>query len=123
MNGQRSSRGFAYRSGRAEVEIAIDCEMRGESFVATSMNIGLGGLFVVTDRRLEVGDRINLRFQLPDQPRPIAVTAEVKWLRRDQGRTLGVGLRFIGVTILAAAAIQELLCKREDDLSRSDSSP
>jgi uncharacterized protein (TIGR02266 family) len=120
MTGHRSSPGFASRSGRAHLEIAIDCEMRGESFVATSMNIGIGGLFVATNRRFELGERINLRFRLPGQSHAIAVTGEVKWLRQVEGRTLGIGLRFMGLTILAAAAIQEFLCKMSDDESPSD---
>ena len=40
----QSSTGFAFRRGRAPVEISVDLELFGESFVATSVNIGIGGL-------------------------------------------------------------------------------
>ena len=50
MGMDRSSPGFAFMKGRAPVGIPVDLERLGESFAATSVNIGLGGLFVATDR-------------------------------------------------------------------------
>jgi len=112
----QSSPGFAFRRGRAPLEIPVDLELSGESFVATSVNIGLGGLFVATDRRFHIGDRVNLRFTLPGQAQPIGVAAEVQWLYGHQGRALGVGLRFVGPLPAVVAAIQEFLRRFENDL-------
>jgi uncharacterized protein (TIGR02266 family) len=109
MERDSSSPGFAFRGGRAPVEIRVDLELRGDSFVAVSVNIGLGGLFVATDRKLELGDRLGLRFTLPGQAQPIAVAGQVQWLYGHQGRALGVGLQFVGLPALAADAIQEFL--------------
>jgi uncharacterized protein (TIGR02266 family) len=112
----QSSPGFAFRRGRAPLEIPVDLELSGESFVARSVNIGLGGLFVATDRRFHIGDRFNLRFTLPDQAQPIGVAAEVQWLYGHQGRALGVGLRFVGLLPAAAEAIREFLRSFDNDL-------
>ncbi len=90
-------------------------ELLGESFVATSVNIGLGGLFVATDRRFRIGARFNLRFTLPSQTQPIGVAAEVQWLYGHQGRALGVGLRFVSLPTVAAVAIQDFLREFDDD--------
>jgi uncharacterized protein (TIGR02266 family) len=119
MDSGGSSHAFAGRRGRAAAEIPIGFETGGDSFVATSSNIGVGGLFVVTDRRFEIGDRFHLCFTLPDQPLAIAVAAEVRWLRQDQGRALGMGLRFVKIPIMAAAAIEEFLRASEEDLTPS----
>lgn len=123
MNTARSSPGFAFRRGRAPVEIPVDLERLGESFIATSVNIGLGGLFLATDRRFGIGDRINLRFTLPGQAHWIAMAAEVQWLYGHQGRALGMGLRFVDLPTVAAAAIQEFLRKVDDDLSAPPRGP
>lgn len=101
------------------MEIPIDVEASEGAFVARSLNIGLGGLFVTSERRFEVGDRFNLRFTLPDQRLAIAVGAEVRWLHQEQGRTPGLGLRFVRLPIVAAAAIQEFLRGFDDDLTPS----
>jgi uncharacterized protein (TIGR02266 family) len=112
----QSSPGFAFRRGRAPVEIPVEVELSGESFVATSVNISLGGLFVATDRRFRIGDLLNLHFTLPDQAQEIAVAGEVQWLYGRQGRTLGMGLRFVGLPTEAALAIQEFLRQFDGDL-------
>ena len=113
----QSSPGFAFRRGRAPVEISVDLQLFGGSFVATSVNIGIGGLFVATDRRFRIGDRFNLRFTLPGQAQPIAVAGEVQWLYGHQGRTLGMGLRFVGLPEVAAVAIQQFLRKVDSDFT------
>jgi uncharacterized protein (TIGR02266 family) len=118
----QTSYGFAFRRGRAAVEIPIDFETYGDSFVATAINIGLGGLFVASDRRFETGDQFKLRFTLPDQPVAITVGAEVRWLHRDQGRVLGMGLRFVRLPIAGAVAIQEFLRNSDDDLTPAEPS-
>ena len=105
----RSSPGFAFRKGRVPLEIRVDLERLGEPFGATSVNIGIGGLFVATDRKLRIGDSLTLRFTLPGQALLIAVAAEVQWLYGHQGRALGMGLRFVGLPAVAEVAIQEFL--------------
>jgi uncharacterized protein (TIGR02266 family) len=115
----RRTHGFALRRGRAALEIPIDFETIGDSFVATAVNIGLGGLFVASDRRFQIGDRFDLTFTLPDQPLQIAVGAEVRWLQKEEGRALGMGLRFVHLSIAGAAAIQEFLREFDEDLTPS----
>jgi uncharacterized protein (TIGR02266 family) len=113
----RSSPGFVFRRGRAPVEVAVEVDLRGESLVARSVNIGLGGLFVATERRFRIGEHLTLRFTLPGGAQPISVAAEVQWLYGHQGRMLGAGLRFVDLAAAAALAIQEFLRKCDDDLT------
>jgi uncharacterized protein (TIGR02266 family) len=89
-----------------------------ESFVATSRNIGLGGLCLAVDRTLRIGDRLVVKFTLPDQGLPCSLTAEVRWVR-PEGRASGVGLRFVNPPIAAAAAIHEFLREADPDLTPS----
>lgn len=82
-----------------------------ESFTAVTQNIGLGGMFVATDRRLTVGDRCTVEFTLPDHLQPVSVAAEVRWIRESDDRPMGAGLRFVNLPIGAMVALHELLRK------------
>lgn len=103
-----------------QVELKVD----DDSFVGLTGNIGIGGLFVTTDRACQVGERIALKLPLPNRDRPISVAAEVRWTRQQRSRsdersTLGMGLRFVDLPVGAFISIQELLRSREEDLTPS----
>jgi uncharacterized protein (TIGR02266 family) len=109
-----SAREFASRPGRASVEIQIALKFAGEPFVGTSSNIGIGGLFLVTDRRFSVGDRFTLELTLPDHLHPMTVAAEVRWIREADGGPPGLGLRFVNPSIGAMVALYDLLRKADE---------
>ena len=103
-------REFANRPGRAEIELRVDVKVADEFFATTSKNIGTGGLFLATDRRLQVGDRVELELTLPHHLQPMSVAAEVRWTRQgDGGPEPGVGLRFVNLPLGATIGIHELL--------------
>lgn len=104
-------REFASRPGRASIEMPVGVRCAVESFSGVSQNIGLGGMFVATDRRLSVGQRCTVEFTLPDHIRPVSVDAEVRWVREADDRPLGAGLRFVNLPIGAMVALHELLRK------------
>ena len=85
----------------------------GESFVGVSKNIGIGGLFVATDRRCKVGDRLAVTFTLPEQSYAWAVGVEVRWIGDGPTCTSGIGVRFVNPPVMATVAIHEFLRKRE----------
>jgi uncharacterized protein (TIGR02266 family) len=84
----------------------------------TSKNMGIGGLFVVTERGFKVGDRLSLRFEPPGFV-AILTGAEVRWVREFTGGATGMGLRFVDLPVDAAVAIQEVLRKLDADLTPS----
>ena len=112
-------RSFAWRSGRADIETPVDLTTDEESFTGTSKSIGVGGLFVVTDRSLQVGEHLAVRFTLPSQGQSILVKAEVRWVREAHGRASGVGLRFVTPPLASVAAIQDCLRRLDEDLTPS----
>ena len=112
-------RDFAFRSGRTGVETTVNVKTETESFVGTSMNIGVGGLFVATERSLQVGDRVAVEFSLPELDRVVSVGAEVRWIRDAERGAPGVGMRFIRLPIVSAIAIQEYVRRQDDDLTPS----
>jgi len=106
------------RPGRAETDMPVLVGAGDESFVGTSRNIGLGGLCLAVDRTLRIGDRLAVKFTLPNQGLPCSLTAEVRWVR-DEGQAGGVGLRFVNPPIAAAVAIHEFLREADPDLTPS----
>jgi Tfp pilus assembly protein PilZ len=63
---------------------------------------------------LPVGARLLMMLVFPDEPRPLAVRAEVRWSRRaasvaDDGRPVGMGVRFVDPPLGVSLSIGELL--------------
>jgi uncharacterized protein (TIGR02266 family) len=110
-------RDFGFRSGRAEVEMPVQLKTAADSFVGTSKNIGVGGLFVATDQTFQVGDRLAIEFSLPELDRLVSVGAEVRWTRPAETGAGGIGVRFIRLPIVSAIAIQEYVRRQDDDLT------
>lgn len=112
-------REFALRSGRGSTELPMDVKTDAGSFLAVLKNLGRGGLFIATDRRLEVGDRVGIRFTLPDLGGSISAVAEVRWISDGEARPSGLGVRFVNLPIDAEIAIRDLLRKQDEDLTPS----
>lgn len=112
------TRDFAWRSGRADIELPVEVATDSGSFPAACKNIGTGGVFVATDQLCKVGTRLSIKLQLPQQPNPISVGAEVRWTRpgdpvAPEQRPPGMGLRFVNPPVNALVLIHELLLTRE----------
>ncbi|MES1207464.1 MAG: TIGR02266 family protein [Pseudomonadota bacterium] len=116
-------RDFAWRSGRADVELPVEVATENAAFTAACKNIGAGGVFVATEQVADaqlpqVGTRLALKLQLPQQDRPMSVRAEVRWTRSGDPtpadpRSPGMGLRFVDLPVAALIAIHELLLAHE----------
>jgi len=102
-------REFADRPARAAIQMRVDLKTGNQSFPATSKNLGVGGLFVETDRPFRVGDQVIVELSLPGHVRPIAVGAEVRWIQAANDRPVGLGLRFLRPSLGLTVAIHVLL--------------
>jgi len=102
-------REFAERPARAPIEMRVDLKTGNQSFAATSKNLGVGGLFVATDRPFRVGDQVIAELSLPGHVRPIAVGAEVRWIQMEDNRPYGLGLQFLRPSLGLTVAIHGLL--------------
>jgi uncharacterized protein (TIGR02266 family) len=107
-------REFAVRYGRAAVEMSVTVRTEGDSFPARAANIGMGGLFVATERPVPVGAHVGLDLTLPDQSHAISLDGEVRWIFEKDGQPAGMGLRFVNPPVNATVAIFALLKEMED---------
>ena len=102
-------REFAARPARAPIEMRVDLKTGDETFAATTKNLGVGGVFVATDRQLRVGEQVTVELSLPGHVRPIPVGAEVRWIQTVDDRPFGLGLRFLRPSLGLTVAIHGLL--------------
>ncbi|MCG8587952.1 MAG: TIGR02266 family protein [Proteobacteria bacterium] len=74
-------------------------------------DISQGGLFIVTQRPLEIGCRIKLMLRLPERLEPLEVDGHVAWVRRSaSGRQRpGMGVQFRRLSADQRQAITHLV--------------
>ncbi|MFQ5580450.1 MAG: PilZ domain-containing protein [Nitrospiria bacterium] len=69
-----------------------------EVFLASAENLGPGGLFLSSPKKLKVGGRFPIEFVLPDMKTKIFCTCEVVWKKSYDNLGLaseGIGVRFV----------------------------
>jgi uncharacterized protein (TIGR02266 family) len=104
------------RSGRAPLEIPVEMQSGGASWTGVTRNVSQEGAFVATRRPPSVGERITLRLAVPGHAVPLAVDAEVCWLRPiadAAGQPAGIGVAFISPSYAVSLCIAWLLHAHE----------
>lgn len=85
-------------------------------FIGQTENISMGGLFMSTDRPLQIGDQFPVEFVLPDRKTKINCTGEVTWTRpctEEEAGSEGVGVRFVDLNGVKMKAIGHWIRKQE----------
>ncbi|MBX3246892.1 MAG: PilZ domain-containing protein [Myxococcales bacterium] len=76
----------------------------------TTVDISLGGAFVLARRLPEVGQPLVLQLSTPTAWDPLEIPSHVRWLDDgSRGGAMGFGVRFEGLTRGQATALHELL--------------
>lgn len=86
-----------------------------EVFLANTENISVGGLFMLTDRAVQVGEQFPIKFILPDHITKVNCTGKVVWTRRDSSEgteSEGIGVRFLDLATKEMKAIEQWLQKQ-----------
>ncbi len=123
------SRDYVRASERTTLEVRVDFELDDMTYTGVTRNISAGGVFVATEDLPPVGARINLKFALPGNDRPLTVQTEVRWIRpRRQPQTspggedapAGMGLQFLNPSAADAAALERFLARRDALMGEDD---
>lgn len=75
-------------------------------------NLSANGMFVTTDLRAEIGERLQLELRLPALLDVVQCIGEVRWVRDHGERSLispGIGLLFVELSAAAQHDIERLL--------------
>lgn len=77
---------------RHEVSLVATVEVDGETYESLTYNLSLGGGHFGFDRRLPMGQRVQVTFRIPTQEDPITVGGAVRW-----AASTGIGVQFDGL--------------------------
>jgi len=81
-----------YRVIEDAVEVKTILEHRKKDHDAQTVDMSLGGLYIVSDQALATGKILRLDISLADNKRPVIAFAEVVWANETGG-----GLRFLTI--------------------------
>lgn len=87
---ERDRRGGA----RAPLVLKVDYDDAADLVADFSDNISHGGMFVLTDRDLELGQPVRMTLSFPGLVKPLSLAGIVKWTKREPAAERGVGLEF-----------------------------
>lgn len=102
---------------RVAVEVDVDFSSESNFYRGFVENISEGGLFVATYEHKKVGDRVTLKFRLPDSTEIIECAGEVRWIRVQNPDTPdvspGLGVRFVDLSPSLQLRVEEFIRERE----------
>ena len=103
---------------RHDLEISVDLDSDTNFYTGLTQNISTGGVFIATHQIKKVGERVQLKFNLPGAPRPVQCMTEVRWIRENSSlhRTdspPGMGVRFIDLSDEDRGIIEGFVQSRE----------
>lgn len=104
------------RSGRARLELPVELWSGDGSCAGITRNISQEGAFVAVHRPPSVGERVTLRLVVPGHAVPLAIAAEVRWLRPIDdaaGRPAGIGVSFVNPPFGVSLCLAWLLHAQE----------
>ena len=81
-------------AGRHRLRVQVAYESVEDFLLDYTSNLSLGGMFIQTERPLEIGNRFRLRFQITGRATPVETYAEVKWVIAEGNLTCGMGVAF-----------------------------
>src|SRR5687767_6276653 len=69
------------RHNRVPVEVDIDFSSESNFYNGFTENISEGGVFVATYELKPMGEKVTMKFRLPDSEETIECEGEVRWIR------------------------------------------
>ncbi len=84
------------RDSRVPVELWVEAAAGDELYFQRMANLSVGGAFFAHTVPHELGTIVQLRFELPGDPEPLACKGEIVSARDEQGEP-GMGVRFLEV--------------------------
>ncbi len=94
------------RSPRADFVVRVEYQTVDELFSDFARNINEGGIFVATERPLQLGTPVTLQFRIPGSEEPVVSTGRVV---RVDGSGSGMGIEFEELEPRARDRINELV--------------
>ncbi len=95
---------------RIPIRMLVEYERLDDFLADYSANLSLGGMFIQTDKPLDIGTRFKLRLRIPGRTKPVETFGEVRWVvRKTDGGTPGMGIEFDALTATDRKAVEAML--------------
>ncbi len=95
---------------RILVKIDVKAKGKGKSFFGTTENLSEGGMFLVAEQLIDIGDKVEVRFFLPGSKEEIIAFAEVLRIDKDSyPKAYGYGIRYTDITENCLRRIREFI--------------
>jgi uncharacterized protein (TIGR02266 family) len=82
------------KHAREPIALLVEYEGAQELIGDFTENLSVGGTFVRTTRKLQVGEIVKLTLSFPGLLRPLRVAGVVRWVREGDGDDAGAGIQF-----------------------------
>jgi len=110
---QRLLTGTAPRSlPRIQIDAPAWLRTSAQAWTGRIRNLSRGGVYVESERSAEPETELEVALKLPEIEGPVKSTAEVRWVRRDGARQVGMGMRFLGLDRKSAKALSHYVGER-----------
>jgi len=112
---QLSTRQAPRVHARLRVHFGIDPQ---QVLTDYTLNLSSGGLFLETERPLEIETPLTLEFALPDRSLPVRCKGRVAWInfpdhKRKPQMPTGMGVQFIDISLEDMHAIRDFIDKQD----------
>ena len=95
---------------RYDRAVQFEFSYEGQTHVARTRNMSLGGIFIETDLKLPYGARITMRFRVPTHADAIDVGGQVRWCESSD-ELHGMGVRFDGLRAREVWALNKFFAR------------
>ena len=97
------------RNARVALAVDIDGTSGDNFFTGKTRDISVGGLYIETDVKLDIGRELSVHVRLMDQD--FSIRSEVMWVLEGDEGVVGVGVQFVEVDPKAKACIDAYMEK------------
>jgi len=100
---------------RFDMQVEVGLQSDNAFYTGLTQDIGQGGLFVATHDVRRIGERLTVKFTLPNRDQPIVADTEVRWVRDRASKDApqGMGLRFLRLAPETEAVITQFLATND----------
>jgi len=98
-------------TNRVELKAQVTVSSETNFFTGLSENISEGGVFISSLAPPDLGTVIDTEISTGEGGQAIKVSAEVMWIRTEQGQPVGCGCRFLNVDEVTAARLKDFIAR------------
>ena len=105
---QSENEAFRRAGERVRLEAQVTVTSETNFFTGLTQNLSEGGIFISSLAPPDLGTIVETSIAT-DGGTPINVTAEVMWVRTDDGQPVGCGCRFLNLDEVTAARLRDFI--------------